>query len=86
MIQRSRSNRKAFDVDRLRYSIDMTDEELALIPLAKHGARKCSVNVREVVNGLLYVLSAEVSVALRNQDLPPEIMLSSISTRGLTTG
>ena len=39
----------------------MTDDEWALIapltPAAKRGGRKRSVDVREVINGLLYVLS-----------------------------
>src|SRR5208282_2165889 len=46
---------------RLRYPSDLTDEEWALveplIPLAKRGGNRRTVNVREVVNGLMYVLS-----------------------------
>jgi len=46
--------------DGLRYPSDLTDAEWALIaPLirpAKHGRRHCLVVVREVMNGLLYVL------------------------------
>ncbi|WP_420892869.1 transposase, partial [Pseudomonas mediterranea] len=45
----------------LRYPSELTDAEWALveplIPPAKRGGRRREVNVREVVNGLLYVLS-----------------------------
>ena len=44
----------------LRYPSDLTDAEWAivepLIPPARHGGRKRSVNVREVLNGIFYVL------------------------------
>ena len=44
----------------LRYPSDLTDEEWKhiepLIPPAKRGGDKRTVNIREVVNGLLYVL------------------------------
>ena len=47
--------------DRLRYPSDLTDEEWALIepliPPAKRGGNKRRSIVREVVNGLMYVLS-----------------------------
>jgi len=39
----------------LRYTYDLTDEEWAeikpLIPPAKPGGNKCTVNIREIVNG-----------------------------------
>jgi transposase len=45
----------------LRYPSDLTDEEWAdvapLIPPAKRDGNKRSVNVREVINGIIYVLS-----------------------------
>jgi len=54
-------NRPRYNRDRLRYPSDVTDDEWALIapliPPAKRGGRRRSVDVREVVNGLLYVLS-----------------------------
>ena len=47
--------------DKLRYPRDLIDEEwifiAPLIPLAKRGGRRRSVDMREVVNGLLHVLS-----------------------------
>ena len=54
-------NRPLYDRDRLRYPSDVTDEEWALIkpliPRAKHGGRRRTVDIREIVNGLMYVLS-----------------------------
>jgi hypothetical protein len=54
-------NRAKYDRDKLRYPSDLTDAEWEhiepLIPPAKRGGRKRSVDVREIVNGLMYVLS-----------------------------
>ena len=54
-------NRARYDRSRLRYPSDLTDEEWTLakaeIPRAKRGGNKRTVDVREVVNGLMYVLS-----------------------------
>ena len=54
-------NRPRYNRDHLRYPSDVTDAEWTLIgpliPPAKRGGRRRSVDVREVVNGLLYVLS-----------------------------
>ena len=48
-------NRPRYNRDRLRYPSDLLDDEWALIapliPPAKRGGRRRSVNVREVVNG-----------------------------------
>lgn len=48
-------------LDRLRYPRDLTDEEWALIepliPPGKPGGGKRRIDLREVVNGLMYVLS-----------------------------
>jgi hypothetical protein len=41
----------------LRYASDLTDEEWALVaPPARRGGRPRDVNMRKVVNGLLYLL------------------------------
>ena len=54
-------NRSLYDRSTLRYPSDLTDEEWALIepliPPAMRGGGKRTVNMREVVNGLMYVLS-----------------------------
>jgi Putative transposase of IS4/5 family (DUF4096) len=51
----------------LRYPSELTDEEWALVePLiapARRGGNRRHVVVREVVNGLMYILSTGVSVA-----------------------
>jgi transposase len=68
-------NRGRYDRSRLRYPSDLTDEEWAevepLIPPAKPGGNKRSVNVREVVNGLMYVLSTGCRWRAIPKDLPP---------------
>ena len=57
----SSENRCRYDRSALRYPSDLTDEEWALIepliPPAKKGGAKRTVDLRQVVNGLLYVLS-----------------------------
>jgi transposase len=67
---RARHNR-----DGLRYPSDLTDAEWALveplIPPAKRGGRRRSVDVREVVNGLMYVLSSGCQWRYVPKDLPP---------------
>lgn len=55
------ANRARYERRGLRYPSDLTDEEWAmirpLIPRAKRGGNKRTVDVRAVVNGVLYVLS-----------------------------
>ena len=54
-------SRNFYDRSQLRHPSDLTDEEWALIepliPLAKRGGGKRTVVMREVVNGVMYVLS-----------------------------
>ena len=68
-------NRARYDRSRLRYPSDLTDEEWALvkpeIPRAKRGGNKRTVDVREVVNGLMYVLSTGCQWRAIPKDLPP---------------
>ena len=65
--------------DNLRYPSDLTGEEWAhieaLIPPAKHGGRKRKVDVREVVNGIMYVLSTGCQWRYVPKDLPPKSTL-----------
>jgi transposase len=53
-------HRHAANRNGLRYPSDLTDAERAIvepmIPPARHKGRKRSVNVREVLNGIFYVL------------------------------
>ncbi len=54
-------NRARYDRSKLRYPSDLTDEEWShvepLIRPGKRGGNTRTVNVREVVNGLMYILS-----------------------------
>ena len=60
----------------LRYPSDMTDSEWAmikpLIPPAKRGGRKRSVDTREVLNAIFYVLWTGCQWKALPKDLPPK--------------
>lgn len=68
-------NRRRYDRSKLRYPSDMTDDEWALIkpliPPAKRGGNKRTVDVREVVNGVMFILSTGCQWASLPKDLPP---------------
>ena len=68
-------NRVRYDRSQLRYPSDLTDEEWALvkaqIPRAKRGGNKRTVDEREVMNGLMYVLSTGCQWRAMPKDLPP---------------
>ena len=68
-------NRRRYNRDRLRYPSDLTDEEWAeiapLIPPGKRGGGKRTVNLREVVNGVMYILSTGCQWRALPKDLPP---------------
>ena len=72
----TQENRHHYDRSKLRYPSDLTDEEWSLIsgliPRAKRGGNKRTVNVREVVNGLMYVLSTGCQWRYIPKDLPPK--------------
>ncbi len=57
------------------YPSDLTDaqwEELApLLPPAKDGGRHRSADLREIINGVLYVLRGGISWRMLPHDLPP---------------
>ena len=78
-------NRPRYDRDRLRYPSDLTDEEWSLveplIPPAKRGGRKREVSVREVVNGVMYVLSTGCQWRYIPKDLPPRSTVHDYLTR-----
>jgi len=69
------ANRARYDRSKLRYPSDLSDAEWGLIepliPPAKRGGDKRTVNVREVVNGLLYILSTGCQWRAIPKDLPP---------------
>lgn len=68
--------RGATDRKGLRYPSDLTDAEWAIVePMilpARHGGRKRSVNVREVPNGIFYVLWTGCQWKALPKDLPPK--------------
>jgi len=72
-------NRCSYDRGKLRYPSDVTDEEWAhiapLIPPAKRGGGKRGVDVREVVNGLMYIVSTGCQWRAVPKDLPPRSTL-----------
>jgi transposase len=72
-------NRRRHDRSQLRYPSDLTDEEWAdvapLIPPAKRGGNKRSVDLREVINGIMYILSTRCRWRAIPKDLPPRSTL-----------
>jgi transposase len=64
---------------RLRYPSDLTDDEWGhvepLIPPAKRGGNKRRVDIREVMNGIMYVLSTGYQWRAVPKDLPPRSTL-----------
>ena len=68
-------NRPLYDRDKLRYPSDLTDAEWQhigpLLPPAKRGGGKRTVDMREVVNGVMYVLSTGCQWRYIPKDLPP---------------
>ena len=68
-----------YNRDRLRYPSDLTDNEWSqvapLIPPAKRGGRRREGDVREVLNGIMYVLSTGCQWRYIPRDLPPRSTL-----------
>src|SRR5882757_8531986 len=69
-------HRLAADRRGLRYPSDLTDAEwaivAAMIPPGRHGGRRRSVNVREVLNGIFYILWTGCQWKALPKDLPPK--------------
>ncbi len=78
-------NRPRYDRDKLRYPSDLTDEEWLLIepliPPAKRGGRRREVVMRQVVNGVMYVLSTGCQWRYIPKDLPPRSTVHDYLTR-----
>jgi transposase len=70
----TKENRRRYARSSQRYESDLMDEEWAeiapLIPPAKPGGNKRTVNLREVVNGLMYILSTGCQWRAIPKDLP----------------
>ena len=74
-------NRGRYDRSKRHYPSDLTDEEWSLvgplIPPAKRGVDKRTVDVRETVNGTMYVLRTACQWAALPKDLPPRSTTNS---------
>ena len=72
----TKENRGRYDRSKLRYPSDVTNEDWAviesLIPPAKGGGKTRTVLMREVVNGLMFVLSTGCQWRAIPKDLPPK--------------
>jgi transposase len=77
-------NRCRYDRSKLRYPSDLTDDEWALIapeiPPARRGGGKRTRDMREVVNGLMYVLSTGCQWRAIPKDLPPRSTVNGYFT------
>jgi transposase len=71
----SYEDRKRYDRTGLRYPSDLTDAEWALvephIPPARRGGRKRTVDIRAVLQGVLYVLETGCQWRHLPKDFPP---------------
>ena len=69
-------NRGRYDRSQLRYPSDLTDEECTrvepLIAPAGRGGNRRHVDVREVMNGIMYILSTGCQWRAIPKDLPPK--------------
>src|SRR5271170_7146047 len=78
-------NRARYDRSKLRYPSDLTDEEWSiigpLIPPAKKGGNKRTVEVRAVVNGVMFILSTGCQWAALPKDLPPRSTVNAYFLR-----
>ena len=81
-------NRGRYDRSQLRYPSDLTAEEWRLIepliPPAKPGGNKRTVVMREVVNGLMYILGTGCQWRTIPKDLAPRSTICSAT--GLMAG
>ena len=69
-------HRIAADRSGLRYPSDLTGAEWAvvepMVPPGKHGGRKRTIDVREILNGIFYVLWTGCQWQALPKDLPPK--------------
>ena len=81
----STENRGRYDRSELRYPSDLTNAEWELIkpliPRAKRGGNKRTVDEREVVNGLMFILSTGCQWRSLPKDLPPRSTVNAYFCR-----
>ena len=72
-------NRARYDRSKLRYPSDLTDAEWAMsppvIPACRRGGNRRHVDERQVVTGLMYILSTGCQWRAIPKDLPPRSTL-----------
>lgn len=77
---------RAADRSGLRYPSDLTNAEWGLIrrliPAAKRGGNKPTVNVREIVDGLMYLLGTGCQWVPLPKDLPPRSTVNLFQALG----
>src|ERR1700758_2119658 len=77
-------NRAKYDRDHLRYPSDLTGDEWAyvepLIPPARRGGGKRRVDMRAVMNGVMYILSTGCQWRYIPKDFPPRSTLHDYFT------
>jgi Putative transposase of IS4/5 family (DUF4096) len=80
----------AADRSGLRYPSDLIDAEWVIIepmiPPAKHGGRKRTIDVREILNGIFYVLSTGCQWQALPKDLPPKSTAPRVACPGRGAG
>ena len=83
-------NRDDYDRGKLRYPSDLTEAEWglvgSLIPPAKRGGNRRTVDIREVVNGLMYILSTGCQWRAIPKDLPPSTTIHDYFRRWTDDG
>jgi transposase len=82
--------RQAHDCAGLRYPSDLTEAGWALVapfvPPAKRGGRKRTVDVREVLDGIFYILATGCQWRALPKDLPPRSTVHGYLTRWARDG
>jgi transposase len=78
-------SRGRYDRRKLRYPSDLTRAEWALvallIPRAKRGGNKRTVDVREIINGIMYILGTGCQWAALPTDLTQRSTVNSYFLR-----
>ena len=83
-------NRARYQRNHLRYPSDVTEEEwqlvAPLVPPAKRGGRKRTVDIREVLNAVMYILSSGCQWRALPKELPPRSTVFGYCDRWIYDG